>query len=97
VPPEYISAGLPGLGGCSLICNDDGAGDWTTKTYTSDKGERRAQDTQTRTPETQKWSGGEKEKNFKLKLQKGKKRRDFFVAKCGAMVTEEEGGGGKLN
>jgi hypothetical protein len=34
VPPEYISAdGLPGLGGCSLICvNEGGAGDWTTKT-----------------------------------------------------------------
>lgn len=36
MPPEYISFdGLPGLGGCSLICNDDGAGDWTTNTYFS--------------------------------------------------------------
>jgi len=35
VPPEYISTGLPGLGGCSFICKDVGAGDCTTKTYKS--------------------------------------------------------------
>ncbi|CRL08640.1 CLUMA_CG021639, isoform A [Clunio marinus] len=35
VPPEYIFSadGLPGLSGCSLICNDDDAGECATKTY----------------------------------------------------------------
>lgn len=35
VPPEYISAGLPGLGGCSFICKDGGTGDCTNKTFFS--------------------------------------------------------------